>query len=101
MKTGLVWFKDDLRLHDNEALTKAIEECDELIFCYAIERSNFDELDLGFKKCDINHYKFLEHSVLDLQNHLDKLGGHLLIGLVAYLRAGLARLFHLQRNEIR
>ncbi|MDF2931627.1 MAG: C-terminal target protein [Chryseobacterium sp.] len=26
MKTGLVWFKNDLRLHDNEALTKAIEE---------------------------------------------------------------------------
>jgi hypothetical protein len=26
MKTGLGWFKNDLRLHDNEALTKAIEE---------------------------------------------------------------------------
>lgn len=40
MKTGLVWFKNDLRLHDNEALTKAIQKCDELIFCYAIENSH-------------------------------------------------------------
>lgn len=80
MKTGLVWFKNDLRLHDNEALTKAIQECDELIFCYAIEKSNFKKLDLGFKKCDINRFKFLEQSVLDLQNQLDKLGAHLLIG---------------------
>lgn len=41
MKTGLVWFKNDLRLHDNEALTKAIEECDEIIFCYPTEKGHF------------------------------------------------------------
>ena len=59
MKTGLVWFKNDLRLHDNESLQKAIQECDELIFCYAIEKSNFKKLDLGFKKCDINRFEFV------------------------------------------
>lgn len=80
MKTGLVWFKNDLRIHDNEALTKAAQECDELIFCYAIEKSLFNKLELGFRKCDINRFKFLEQSVVDLQKHLDKLGGHLLIG---------------------
>lgn len=47
MKTGLVWFKNDLRLHDNESLTKAILECDELICCYAVEKSNFKKLDQG------------------------------------------------------
>lgn len=80
MKRGLVWFKNDLRLHDNEALTKAIQECDELIFCYSIEKSTFDKLDLGFRKCDINRFKFLEQSVLDLQNNLEKQGAHLIIG---------------------
>lgn len=80
MKTGLVWFKKDLRLHDNESLTKAIQECDELIFCYAIEYGHFKKLDLGFKKCDINRFKFLEQSVVGLQEHLETLGGHLLIG---------------------
>lgn len=50
MKTGFVWFTSDLRLHDNETLTRAIQECDELIFCYALEENNFKILDLGFKK---------------------------------------------------
>lgn len=63
MKTGLVWFKNDLRLHDNEALTKANDECNELIFCYSLEKSNYEKLDLGFKKCDINRFKFLEQSI--------------------------------------
>lgn len=59
----------------NEALTKAREECDALIFCYTIEKSNFN-LDLEFKKYDIKRYKFLEQSVLDLENHPDKLVSH-------------------------
>lgn len=81
MKTGLVWFKNDLRIHDNEALTKAMQECDELIFCYAIEKSHFKKLKLGFKKCDVSRFRFMEQSVIDLQSHLEKLGGHLLVGL--------------------
>jgi deoxyribodipyrimidine photo-lyase len=80
MKTGLVWFKNDLRLHDNEALTKAVQECDELIFCYALEKSNFKKLDLGFKKWDVNRFKLIEQSVVDLQKNLEKVGGHLIIG---------------------
>ena len=80
MKKGLVWFKNDLRLHDNEALIKAIEECDELIFCYCIERIVFEKIIYGFRKADINRFKFLEQSVLNLQENLEKLGGHLNIG---------------------
>ncbi|KQT18175.1 DASH family cryptochrome [Chryseobacterium sp. Leaf404] len=80
MKTGLVWFKNDLRLHDNEALTAAIRECDEVIFCYAIEKTNFAKLKLKFRKCDVNRFKFLEQSLTDLKNQLEGLGGHLLTG---------------------
>ncbi|WP_262147588.1 DASH family cryptochrome [Chryseobacterium foetidum] len=80
MKRGLVWFKNDLRLHDNEVLTTAIKECEELIFCYAIEKGNSEKLSLGFRKSDINRFKFMEQSVLDLQKGLEKQGGHLLIG---------------------
>ena len=36
-------------------------------------------MDLGFKKADINRFTFLEQSVNDLQQHLKKLGGHLII----------------------
>ena len=80
MKKGLVWFKNDLRLHDNEALCEAISNCDELVFCYCVEESLFKALDLGFRKASINRFKFLEESVLNLQAKLENLSGHLLIG---------------------
>lgn len=50
MKRGLVWFKNDLRLYDNETIVRANEECEEVIFCYCVEKANFKELNLGFKK---------------------------------------------------
>ena len=80
MKRGLVWFKNDLRVHDNEALVKAQEECSEVLCCYCVERSDFEMLDLGFRKMDINRFKFVEQSVADLQRNLELLGGHLFIG---------------------
>ncbi len=79
-KRGLVWFKNDLRLHDNEALTRSQAECDDLLFCYCIEASNFAKLELGFRKTDVVRFKFLEQSVLDLQAKLEKLNAHLIIG---------------------
>ncbi|CAM4144508.1 DASH family cryptochrome [Gillisia hiemivivida] len=79
MKKGLVWFKNDLRLHDNEALCQAIANCDELIFCYCVEKSLFKDLKLGFKKSGINRFKFLEESVNNLKFKLEGLDGHLLI----------------------
>lgn len=80
MKKGLVWFKNDLRLHDNETLNKAIEECDELIFCFCIEKNIFEKTNLGFRKADINRFAFLKQSVENLQKNLEKIGGHLFIG---------------------
>ncbi len=79
-KRGLVWFKNDLRLHDNETLITAHQECKDLIFCYCMESANFKALDYGFVKMDAIRLKFLEQSLLDLQNQLKKLGGHLIIG---------------------
>ncbi|MEC5156284.1 DASH family cryptochrome [Chryseobacterium sp. MP_3.2] len=80
MKRGLVWFKNDLRLHDNEALQTAIRECDELVFCFCLEKKNFEKLELGFRKADFNRFKFLEQAVIDLQKNLNNAGGHLIIG---------------------
>ncbi len=79
MKTGLVWFKNDLRLHDNEALCQAISSCDKVICCYCLESSLFKELDLDFRKADINRFKFLEQSVLNLRQNLSNINGHLII----------------------
>ncbi|MFC4142725.1 DASH family cryptochrome [Pedobacter mendelii] len=80
-KRGLVWFKNDLRLHDNEALTRALEECSDLVFCYCIEKKDFEKLDFGFRRSDIIRFKFMEQSVLDLKKNLESLGGHLIVGV--------------------
>lgn len=79
MKTGLVWFKNDLRIHDNEALVQAIEQCDDLIFYFSVEPHLFEQLELGFRKSDIVRFKFLEQSVNALQQKLENIGGHLII----------------------
>ncbi|TYB71523.1 DASH family cryptochrome [Bizionia saleffrena] len=80
MKTGLVWFKNDLRVYDNEVLCQAIHHCDRLLFFFSVEPYLFEMLDLGFRKAGCNRFKFLEQSVLNLQKNLELLGGHLIIG---------------------
>jgi deoxyribodipyrimidine photo-lyase len=82
-KRGLVWFKNDLRLHDNEALIRAQEECADLVFCYCIEKKEFDKLNLGFRRVDVVRFKFLQQSVLNLRKNLESHGGHLIIGEVS------------------
>ncbi len=79
MKNGLVWFKNDLRLHDNEALCQAIAHSETLVLCYCIELDLFKKLNLGFRKTGINRYKFLEQSLKDLQKNLELIDGHLII----------------------
>jgi len=79
VKRGLVWFKNDLRIHDNEALVSAQKECKELVFCYCIEDDIFRPLELGFRRADINRFKFMQQSVLNLRQNLEQLGGHLII----------------------
>jgi len=82
-KRGLVWFKNDLRLLDNETLFKAHEECDDLIFCYCYEKEWYKQLELGFPNIDAVRFKFLQQSLLDLKKSLEKIGGHLIIGVVS------------------
>lgn len=79
-KRGLIWFKNDLRLHDNEALITAQKECSDLVFCYCIENNDFQKLEPGFKRVDVIRFKFLEQSVLMLRKNLESLGGHLIVG---------------------
>ena len=77
--TGLVWFKNDLRLLDNETLIKAIEECDQLLYFYCFDIRNYRALDLGFLKVDVIRLKFLYQSLDNLQKNLETLGAHLIV----------------------
>lgn len=79
-KIGLVWFKNDLRLHDNEALVTAVKECTELLCCFCLEETHYQKHELGFRKADVNRFIFLEQTINNLKENLKLIGGQLIIG---------------------
>ncbi|CAM3460209.1 DASH family cryptochrome [Aequorivita lipolytica] len=78
---ALVWFKNDLRLHDNEVLCHAIASGLPVIYLFCVDERLFETLPLGFRKADANRVIFLKQTVLDLQKRLENIGGHLHIEL--------------------
>ena len=76
----IVWFRQDLRLHDNEALTDAIKSGEEVIPVYVFDERVFKEKTrFGFKKTENFRAKFIIESVQDLKKSLQKLGSNLII----------------------
>ena len=79
MKKAIVWFKTDLRLHDNETLVKAIEKSDEIIPLYCFDDAQFEMTTYGFKKTGSFRAQFLLESLANLDKNLRDLGSGLLI----------------------
>lgn len=76
---GLVWFRNDLRVHDNESLTKAMQENDSVIAVYCFDPRHFEKTHFGFKKTEKFRAKFLLESVTALKRNLKKLNISLLV----------------------
>ncbi|MBP6181376.1 DASH family cryptochrome [Flavobacterium sp.] len=76
---GLVWFRNDLRVHDNESLTNAIQENDTVIAVYCFDPRHFEQTRFGFKKTEKFRAKFLIESVTSLRQNLEKLNIPLLV----------------------
>jgi deoxyribodipyrimidine photo-lyase len=79
MKRGIIWFKNDLRLHDNETLVKAMEQCDEIIPVYCFDESHFKITEFGFNKTGNFRAQFLLESLIDLDKSLRLIGSGLII----------------------
>ena len=79
MKTALVWFKTDLRLHDNETLLRAVEQNDFIIPVYCFDDSHFGSTKYGFQKTGSFRAQFLLESLADLDQNLRKRGSGLTI----------------------
>jgi len=84
MKRSIVWFRNDLRLHDNEALLDAIKDNDEIIPVYIFDDRIFEGItSFGMPKTGAHRLRFINESVIDLRNNLRALGSEL------YIRYGL------------
>lgn len=78
-KTILVWFRNDLRVHDNEILFEATRKADKVLPVYIFDPFYFKTTELGLLKTGNIRAKFLLESVADLRSNLQKLGGDLII----------------------
>lgn len=78
MKRGLVWFRNDLRIRDNESLHRAIKECDEVFPVYVLDPRIFRKLSLGFDKTGPYRARFLCESLDNLNVHLTATGSGLI-----------------------
>jgi deoxyribodipyrimidine photo-lyase len=75
----ILWFRNDLRIHDNEALVKAAERTNEVVPIYIFDPRIFKEHDLGFPKTGSLRHQFLTESVTNLRENLQKIGSNLII----------------------
>jgi deoxyribodipyrimidine photo-lyase len=79
MTTAIVWFKNDVRLQDNETLITAIKENEQIIPIYCFDESNFETTKYGYKKMGSFRTQFLMESLIDLDTNLRALGSGLLV----------------------
>jgi deoxyribodipyrimidine photo-lyase len=73
------WFRNDLRLNDNEAFLSATLATKEIIPIYVFDPRLFINTKLGFRRTSALRAQFLIDSVTDLRNRLREKGGDLLI----------------------
>ena len=79
-KRGILWFRQDLRLHDHEALHEALLHVDEIIPVYVFDTTLFHGISsFGFKKIDKYRTRFIIESVSVLREQIRKKGGELII----------------------
>ncbi len=78
-KTGIVWFRNDLRVRDQEALFRACEQCETVIGVYCFDPRFFGHTQFGFPKTGRFRAKFLIESLAALRQQLALIGIPLLI----------------------
>ena len=82
MRTAIIWFRNDLRLHDNEALKDALALADEIIPVYIFDERTFKgKTKHGFHKTGKFRAQFIIQSVKNLRKNLQKLGTDLYVAV--------------------
>lgn len=78
-KRILIWYRNDLRLHDHEPLAKAAKSGAQIIPVYCFEARQFGQTSFGFPKTGALRSQFLLESVADLRRSLQGLGSDLVV----------------------
>ncbi len=80
-KRAIVWFRHDLRLHDNEALCEALKHAEEVVPVYVFDERTFmgKTTHFDFPKTGKYRAQFTIEAVEDLRDSLRKLGSDLYV----------------------
>jgi len=79
MKKSIIWFRNDLRIRDNETLARAIAQSELIYPVYIFDPRFYNQTNLGFSRTGSHRLRFLFESVSALRNSLRDLGSDLII----------------------
>ena len=80
--SGLVWFRRDLRTHDNPALHQALAICDTVHCVFVFDRAILDALPRADRRVE-----FIRESLVELDLALRQLAGKPTAGLISPITA--------------
>ncbi|MGK7939923.1 MAG: DASH family cryptochrome [Crocosphaera sp.] len=78
-KKILIWYRNDLRVHDHEPLYQGIKQNALIVPFYCFDVRQFQTTSFGFPKTGNFRGQFLLESIKDLRHSLQKLGSDLVI----------------------
>lgn len=83
MKRGLCWLRRDLRLEDHHALSKALEQCDEVYLCFIFDTSLIKRLkeEMEFFEQEKKDFRlgFIWQGLEEIQQELLSYNSHLIV----------------------
>ena len=74
MKRGIIWFRNNLRLADNECIIRALDECDEVLCVYIMETKTWNA-SAELSRISSIRAKFILESLDDLKSSIESVGG--------------------------
>ncbi|CAN4091407.1 unnamed protein product [Withania somnifera] len=78
-RASIVWFRNDLRVHDNECLNAAHNESISVLPVYCFDPRDYGKSSSGFDKTGPYRATFLIESVADLRKNLQARGSDLVV----------------------
>ncbi|BBM97420.1 hypothetical protein MPTK1_1g05530 [Marchantia polymorpha subsp. ruderalis] len=78
-KATIVWFRNDLRVHDNEALVQASNDSMSIVPVYCFDPRDYGKSSSGFDKTGPYRAKFLLECVSNLRDNLRERGSELIV----------------------
>lgn len=78
-RNTIVWFKNDLRLHDQVSLHTALQQSEMVYPVYCFDPRQFDQTFIGLPKTGSFRGRFLLETLKDLRKNLREIGSDLII----------------------